>query len=383
MAIKSVERGYKAPRTFAALALSAEDVRHVAALQGVGITLPASAIRSMATQLLGDAVAMDTNDVGIAPAPLSGLTTPSIAAQIQFLQAWLPGFVRVLTAARKIDELIGLSTVGSFEDEEIVQGILENTGVAVPYTDHGNIPLASWNANFERRSIVRFELGMEVGYLEELRSARIRISTAAEKRTSSALALDIQRNRVGFYGYNNGANRTYGFLNDPALSAYVAVANGAGGSPLWRLKTFNEISTDFRTAFVALRVASGDTIDPKKSGITVAVGANAIDFLSVMNELGSQSVAQWLAATYPNVRVVSAPELNDANGGVGVMYVYAESVDDGASDDSKTWVQAVPTKFITLGVEKRPKVYVEDYANATAGVMLKRPYAVVRYTGIS
>lgn len=379
---KSIERSHKAARTFGAVNMSAEDVRSYAALVGVGITLPATAIRSMATSLLGDAVAMDSNDVGIAPSPLSGLTTPSIAAQIQFLQAWLPGFVRILTAARKIDELIGLSTVGSFEDEEIVQGVLENTGVAIPYTDHGNIPLGSWNANFERRTIVRFELGMEVGYLEDLRSARIRISTAAEKRTSSALALDIQRNRVGFYGYNGGLNRTYGFLNDPALPAYVPVTPGAGGST-WALKTFNEIARDIRVALVALRTNSGDNIDPKKTPITLGVGANAVDFLSVMNDLGSQSVAQWLAATYPNVRVVSAPELNDANGGVGVMYLFAESVDDGASDDSRTFVQAVPTKFITLGVEKRSKVYVEDYANATAGVMVKRPYAVVRYTGIS
>jgi len=28
------------------------------------------------------------------------------------------------------------------------------------------------------------------------------------------------------------------------------------------------------------------------------------------------------------------------------------------------------------------KAYEEDYSNATAGVLLKRPYAVVRYSGI-
>ena len=378
---KSVERGFRGPRDIKPVAMAASDVAHFAALRGVGIDLSQSAVRNMVDKLL-DGEGMDSNDVGIAPAPLSGLTSPSIATPIQFLQAWLPGFVRVLTAARKIDTLIGISTVGSFEDEEVVQGVIENLGVAVPYTDHGNIPLGSWNTNFERRTIVRFEQGMEVGYLEDLRSARMRVNTGAEKRTSAALGLDIQRNRVGFYGYNSGLNRTYGFLNDPALPAYVNVAAGVGGLP-WDVKTFIEITADIRTALVALRTNSRDTIDVKKTPITLAVASNAVDYLSVTNDLGNTSVMQWLNGTYPNVRVESAPELDDANGGVGVFYMYAETVDDGATDDSRTFLQAVPSKFITLGVDKRAKVYVEDYANATAGVMVKRPYAVVRYSGIS
>lgn len=362
----------------AAVKISAAQVQKHAALLGIGIDIRETYTRN-AMEYYG--IAMDGNDVGIAPAQLSGITTPSIAAQIQFLQAWLPGFVRAITAARKIDELVGLSTVGAWEDEEIVQGILEPTGTAVPYTDHGNIPLASWNVNFERRTVVRFEHGMEVGKLEELRTARMRISTSSEKRTGAALSLDIQRNRVGFYGYNTGLNRTYGFLNDPSLPAYVTVPNGAGGSPLWSTKTFLEITANLRVGYSALRTQSGDTIDPEGQEVTLALPTNRVDFLSVTSDFGI-SVRQWIKENYPKTRIVSAPELNDANGGVAVFYMYAEQVNDGASDGSRTWVQAVPTKFITLGVEKRAKVYVEDYSNATAGVMLKRPYAVYRGSGI-
>lgn len=377
----SIIRGHRDARGFAPLALSAADVKHYAALAGVGINLNDRTTRQMMAGL-GLDMAMDSNDVGIAPAPLSGLTTASIATPTQFLQAWLPGFVRVLTAARKIDELIGLTTVGSFEDEEVVQGVLEPTGVAIPYTDDGNVPLMNWNTNFERRTVVRFEAGMSVGVLEELRVARMRVNTAGEKRASAALALDIQRNRVGFYGFNSGSNRTYGFLNDPALPAYVNFPNGAGGSALWSSKTFLEIQKDIRLGLVKLRTQSMDTIDPGKTPITIAVPTNAIDFLSVTSDFGI-SVQKWLDDAYPNVRVVSAPELNDANGGVGVAYFFAERVDDGASDDSKVFGQNVPSKFFTLGVEKRTKSYVEDYANASAGTMCKRPYAVARYSGLS
>lgn len=94
------------------------------------------------------------------------------------------------------------------------------------------------------------------------------------------------------------------------------------------------------------------------------------------------SVLDWMRTNYPNVRIESAPELDDANGGAAVFYLYADKVDDGSTDDSSVFAQLVPAKFMALGVEKRSKSYVEDFANATAGVMAKRPYAVVRFTGI-
>lgn len=309
-------------------------------------------------------------------------TTASITTPVQFLQTWLPGFVRVVTKARKIDELIGITTAGSWEDEEVVQGVMELTGQAIPYGDFTNVPFSNWNANFERRTVVRFEQGLKIGTLEEARAARMRANSAQGKREASGLALEIQRNRVGFYGYNSGNNRTYGFLNDPNLPAYVTVPNGAGGSPLWTQKTFFEIVADIVAALAALRTQSGDLIDPEKDQITLALGTSRRDSLATLNSLGTQSVYQWLRGTYPNVRIVSAPELDGANGGANVFYMYAENVADSGTDDGRTFLQIVPAKFQTLGVEKTAKGYVEDYANATAGVFVKRPYAVVRRSGI-
>jgi hypothetical protein len=309
------------------------------------------------------------------------LLTPSIGTPIQFLQTWLPGFVRIVTRARKIDELVGISTVGSWTDEEIVQGVMELTGSATLYGDLTNIPLSSWGANFERRTVVRFEEGLQVGKLEEGRAAAMRINSADAKREAAAEALEIERNKIGFYGYNNGENRTYGFLTDPNLPAYVSVADGAGGDTEWSTKTFLEITADIRIAAAALRTQSGDRINPRETEITLALPTDAAEFLSITSDFGN-SVADWMSKTYPRMRVVSAPELSDANGGENVFYMYAETVADSGTDDQRTFVQMVPTKFMTLGVEQRAKTYLEDFTNATAGVLLKRPYAVVRYTGI-
>jgi hypothetical protein len=332
---------------------------------------------------LGAAVraAMDSGAMDAwAPNP-SQVTSPSIVAPIQFLQNWLPGFVKVITAARKIDELIGIETIGNWRDEWIIQGVVEPMGNIAVYKDGTNVPLADWNPNWNQRTIVRFESGVQVGRLEQERAAAAMINSDAEKRASSVLNLEIFRNLVGFYGFNSGSNNTYGFLNDPGLPAYVTVANGAAGST-WAVKTFLEITQDIITAMNQLQVQSQDNIDPEKASTTLGIPFNVRQYLSKLNDLGTLSVYMWLKATYPKCRVVTAPQLAAANGGANVFYLYADTVEDGGTDDKRTWAQVVPVKFMALGVEQRAKSYVEDFTNATAGVMLKRPYAVVRYTGI-
>lgn len=341
-------------------------VKDYEALSKVGIGLPGHQVEKMVD------FAMDSFQ--------GTVTTPNINAAVQFLQNWLPGFVNVITAARKIDEIVGIATVGSWDDEQIVQGVLETTGTAVPYGDYNNTPLSSWNANWEIRSVVRFEEGMRVGRLEEARSSRVRINSGQQKREGAALALEIQRNLVGFYGFNNGANNTYGYLNDPNLPSYVGVANPGSGTQ-WTVKTFLQICADLRTAFAALRTQSQDTIDPSKDAITLAISTNRADYLSVTSDFGV-SVWDWLKQYYPGTRVVSVPQLNAANGGANVFYMHADKVNDLSTDDGRTFIQVVPAKFQLLGVQQLAKGYEEAYCNATAGVMLKRPYGVVRYTGI-
>lgn len=354
--------------------MTAEDCAQYGDLARLGVNLSPSFVRSQIQDMGIAGMAMDDTQ-GL-------ITTASISNPIQFLQSWLPGFIRVITAARKIDTLIGMTTAGKWDDEEIIQGVLEPLGEAVPYGDYTNVPLSSWNVNFERRTVIRWEKGIKVGLLEDARSARVRINNAAEKRSAAALSLDIIRNRVGFYGFNGGANRTYGFLNDPSLPAYVtAPATGSGSTTTWATKTFLNITADLRGMFSRLRTASQDTIDPKTVATTLALATNVADYLTVTSDFGV-SVAQWLKETYPKCRVESAPELNAANGGANVAYLYADKVDDGGSDGGATWAQIVPAKFQALGTEKQAKGYLEDFSNATAGVFLKRPYAVTRVTGI-
>jgi hypothetical protein len=310
-----------------------------------------------------------------------GVTTPSIVAPIQFLQNWLPGFIRVLTAARKIDEIMGIETIGNWRDEWIVQGIVEPMGAIDVYKDSANVPLSDWNVNWTQRTVVRFESGVQVGRLEQARAAAAMVNSDAEKRAASALRLEIYRNLVGFYGFNSGSNNTFGILNDPLLPNYVTVASGAAGFT-WAVKTFLEITQDIITAFNQLQTQSQDNIDPETADTTLVLPMQVAQQLSKLNELGTLSVRMWLKQTYPKCRTVTCPQFGGANGGQNVFYLFANSVDDGGTDNKATMCQIVPTKFMALGVEQRAKSYIEDFTNATAGVLVKRPYAITRFSGI-
>ena len=329
-------------------------------------------------------IGLDSKTVGTMMDAMDALqptiTTPSVGTPVQFLQAWLPGFVKVQTAARKIDDLVGVMTVGSWYSAEVVQGILETVGTATEYGDVSNIEYSSFNANFERRSIVRFEKGMRVGALELQEAAQMKVDAAAAKREGAALSLEIARNNVGFHGYNNGANRTFGFLNDPELPSYVTVAAGANGS-VWAKKTMLEILSDIRAAANSIAESSDGLIDVTEVDLTLAIPVTHLQYLSQVSNYG-YSVTKWLKDTYKNLRIVGVPQLKGANGGADVFYLYAEKVADSSTDGGMTFSQLVPSKFQVLGVEKKAKGYIEDYTNATAGVMCRRPWAVARYTGI-
>ncbi len=347
-----------------------DDVKSYRELQSVGLGLNEADLRAMA------AFAMDDTQ--------GGVLSPSIGVPVQFLQAWLPGLVRAVFKVRMIDELVGITTIGEWHDEEVVQGAIESMGDAVPYGDLSNVPYASWNINFERRTIVRFEKGFAVGRLEEARASAIRVSSTAEKRIGVATALDIQRNQVGFVGYNAGADRTYGFLNDPNLPAYVTVANGAtSGTPAWATKSTLDIIADLIQGFQTLEVQSGGNIQPKNDDTTLALPTGWDAYLGTPTTLG-YSASAWMKENYPRCRVVTAPQLQGANGGASVFYLYADGVesDPSSTDDGRTFLQAVPAKMQTLGVEQQAKRFIEDFANATAGIMVKRPWAIYRASGI-
>lgn len=304
------------------------------------------------------------------------------APYMQFLQTWLPGQVHVVTQARKADQLFGVTTVGAWEDEEIIQEILEMVGVAQPYSDLGSVPLSSWNLTYEKRGVARFEEGFSVGELEGLRSGRIGVNASQAKRDAAALALEIARNRVAFFGYVNADSYPiYGALNDPNLPNYATLPSGK----TWDQANRAEIIGDLMFAFAQLRKNSKEVIDPTTAKLHLVIASDKVDYLNTPSGTGAEmgeTAKDWLTRNYPNVMVESAVEFNDANGGADIFYLYAESVSEAGTDGGGVIEQLVPVRIRALGVDTSCKQVTEDFTNATSGVLVKRPFAVFRGTGI-
>lgn len=303
-------------------------------------------------------------------------TAPNKMTPIQFLQHWIPEMVKIVTASRDADDILGRDFAGSWDDEEIVQTVIEYTGKPRVYGDKTTFNLASFNINYETRTIVRFEQDIEVGKLEEARASKQRIDAQGTKRDAAATALAINANDIAFNGYNAGNNKTYGLLNDPSLPAYTALAQGSAGYTTWATKTFNEIVSDIKAMMSALRVRSGNNFKPEKDESVLALSVAVVDHLQTVNMLGGTSVLDWLHKTYPGCRVTSAVQLDGANSGANVAYLFAEKI-----DGKKVIAQYMQDALRLIGVEQHAKNFLESYSNATAGVMLRIPVGLVRFTG--
>lgn len=300
-------------------------------------------------------------------------TSPSKMTPVQFLQYWIPEMVKIVTASRDADDILGRDFAGSWEDEEIVQPVIEYTGKPRVYGDKTTFNLASFNINYETRTIVRFEQDVEVGKLEEARAAKQRVDASGVKRDAAATALAINANDIAFNGYNSGNNKTYGLLNDPNLPAYTAFAQGSASSTTWASKTFNEIVADIKAMMSALRVRSGNNFKPERDASTLALSVAVVDQLQTVNQLGGTSVLDWLHKTYPACRVTSAVQLDGANSGANVAYLFADKI-----DNKKVIAQYVQDALRLIGVEQKAKGFLECYSNATAGCMLRIPVGLVR-----
>ena len=304
---------------------------------------------------------------------LVGPAGPSGSAQVEFLRNWLPGTVRQLTTVRMIDRIAGIQESGNWFDLEVVQKTLSHVAKAELWGDSSNVPLANYKHGYETRSVVNFEQGYETTRLAEARENAAGINMQQEKRGSAILSLEIARQDVGMRGFAGGAMRVFGLLNDPGLLAYETATT-------WTGKTFDQKVADIQSWTDQLFVQAGGHVDNNTEMLLVLPNGYQ-SAMTTPNTLG-MSVLAWAKENYPNMRVEYAPEFIAANGGANVAYLVAERVEDGSDDGGQALIQIVPAKLVNVGSEQRVKSFIEDFANATAGVIVKRPYLIVRVSGL-
>lgn len=362
------------------VALDSADIKALASrtesLDKLGISVSPEFARAFSKNALNIAL-----DAGIT----QPVTTPSNGTPVQFLQEFLPGVVNVLTTVRKADMVAPVVTAGDWHLEEVIQKTMEHTANPQLYSDHGGVPLVSFNETYERRQVVRFEMGVQLNPLADARAAATGTSPQNEKRVALAEGFEILRNDIAFYGFNIGTGKTYGILNDPQLPAYITVANGAGGDTTWASKTAVEIINDLATALRALEIQAGGHIDPTMTRVDLEIPLAFNSYLTQSDSsfTNGKTAMEWLKENYPMVQVTTVPQFTAANAGENVFYLKAVSVDNSGTDGGEAMIQIVPAKMRAMGsVQNEKGGTTEAYTAAYAGVFTKRPYAVVRYTDI-
>ncbi|AXH75237.1 MAG: putative structural protein [Caudoviricetes sp.] len=311
---------------------------------------------------------MDSALIGPAVAP--GFINPDL------LRTRQAGVIRQLTTPKLIDEILGMTTVGRWEDESIEWDTEEYFAKAELYGDHSNTPLATYNNGEERRGVVRFEQGFEVGYLEQARQSAGSRDPYAAKRRAANESLDQARQDIGMSGFANPANPVYGLLNEPGLGAYEELGPFEGA-------TFAEITGYYQELFSNLELQSQGRIRDDAQ-ITIIEPLGYRRYRTVANPVAQgETVQEWLDRNYPRTRTVYTPEFLGANGGENVIYMFADTVDvDDDTGSSSTAEQIVPARYQLIGTMQMLKRTVESASMATAGVVITRPWAWTRGTGI-
>lgn len=310
--------------------------------------------------------------------PTQGVTNPTAQVPVQFLQHWMNKIITVVTQATTADEFLGRSTYGEWYQESIVLRLRELTGAVRPYGDHAQAPLARYNFNQEDRTIVRFAQGILTGALEEARLAAMgqKASAYESDRAALGLAFKLNTNAVAMFGYNLGANKTYGILNDPNLLPYMAVPANAAGKTQWADKDFYDIVRDLNTAVAKLQKQCAGNFVPGKHAFKIGLALSCDAYLNEVNEHG-HSVREFIARTWPKAEVVAIPEFDDAIAGDNVFYVKLEDL-----AGSPVVEQIVPAAVRLVGTVPRASGLYELYTDATAGTFVEQPLGIVRFYGI-
>lgn len=281
-----------------------------------------------------------------------------------------PRVIEVLTAKRNYRAIAPEVKNGDWTTAFTQFRSLEFTGETTPYQDYDANGQANVNTNFPTRKQYRFQTTLRVGDLEQDMNADAKIDLFAEKQKSAALLLEIAFNKYAFYGVSGVG--IYGLLNDPNLNADETPTTGAGGNT-WALKTADEIMADFAKMFSKLYERSNGWIDDS-TATKLVIAPSCLAELNKVNAFGV-SVKKMLADTYPNMTIVSAPEMATGNGNLAM--ILAEEI------EGQPVVEFGYTeKYKAHSIIRESSSMHQKISAGTYGAIVYYPFAIVTMLGV-
>lgn len=311
------------------------------------------------------------------------ITTPNINVIAGALQYIRPKAIEILTAPRVADKLARAEKFGKWGDRAVVIKQKEFAGQTSPDDGLTSDGLqAKTNYTYITRGVYYYATGWLATDLEEATVDGIQENARADKAAAAMQTLAIDRNKFFFNGVAESGSdaKIYGFLNDPALSAYKTVAqNVAGTSTYWANKTPEEIYNDVVAAIKELYVQSNGIVEDQLANgkIKLAVATGSLGNLDRANSFGLTARAKLKETYGDKLEIVAVPQLNSADSSSDCFYALfdMEGADSTLLNGYVEMARAYP-------LFTKDSVVSQKISAATAGCIVQYPWAIVRYNGI-
>ena len=283
-----------------------------------------------------------------------------------------PRVIEVLTAERAYRKIAPEVKNGDFSTAFTQFRALEFTGETTPYGDYDGNGVSGVNTAFPVREQYRFQTTINVGDLEQQMNAEAKIDLFAEKQKSAAINIDIAFNKYALYGVAGKA--VYGLLNDPSLNAAITPIS-QGGVTAWSGKTATQQMADLSKLVGQLYTQAGGHIDD--STRTKLLVSPAI--LAEMNKVNDYGVTmkKMVADTFPNMEIVTVPEMYNSTLGTSTMMLLADEVmgqpvvEFGYTD-----------KYYAHEIVRELSSWKQKVSAGTYGAIVQLPFAIATMTGI-
>ena len=283
-----------------------------------------------------------------------------------------PRVIEVLTAKRAYKQIAAEVKNGDFTTAFTQFRALEFTGETTPYGDYDGNGVSGVNTAFPVREQYRFQTTIKVGDLEQKMNAEARIDLFAEKQKAAAVNLDISFNKFALYGVAGKA--VYGLLNDPSLNAAITPIS-QGGVTAWSGKTATQQMADLNKLMGALYTQAGGHVDDSTRTKLLVSPATLAD-MNKVNDYGVTMKAM-VKDTYPNMEIVTVPELYNSTLTTSTMMVIADevmgqpAVEFGYTD-----------KYFAHEIVRDLSSWQQKVSAGTYGAIVQLPFAIATMTGI-
>lgn len=302
-----------------------------------------------------------------------GLITVSSTGIPSFLSTYIdPKLITVLTTPNKAAEILGEVKKGDWVTRTIAFPMIESTGETSSYNDWAMNGMVNANVQFPQRQSYHYQTIAEWGEKQLAEAGLAKIDWASRLSIASAMVLDKFQNNCYFFGVTGLQN--YGLLNDPSLSAAITPVTKTAGGTTWAVATPNEVYADFQKLYAQL-VTQTNGLVQADTKMVLALSPGSQVYLTNINSFGLVALGDMIKKTYPNLRIVAAPQY--AVAGVSTVQLIAEEI-----DGQETGYCAFTEKMRAHPIIMDLSSFRQKRSQGVWGAVIFLPLAVAQMSGV-